>query len=63
MPGSAFSAGVPQDTTDKKLMGFASFKEGVKISRLMIDQPNPDSRLSLFLREKRKMFLRNEYYF
>lgn len=43
-----------QDTTDKKLMGFASFKEGGKISRLMTDQPNPDSSWNLFLRERKE---------
>lgn len=60
-------AGVPQDTADKKPMRSDFFKEGVKISSLMIDPLYRFWIEFIFEREKRKqkrnLFLRNEYYF
>lgn len=39
MPGTALgAAGTAGNTTERKLMGFAFFEEGVKISRLTTDK-------------------------
>ena len=44
--------GVRRRHQRKSSRGF-SFKEGGKLSRVMTDWPNPDSRLSLFLRKSK----------